>query len=158
MKTMARFLAALVLFSTFVWSSSSPSSPPSSALELTTREELESAGKEHAYLFVNFCVPWSVWCQRLASVWEDFALRVKSDNLPVVVATQHTDANGDYLFPDVPAGEYEVVVTDVAASVAVGRSVRSRSVKVIEPDSLTVPPSVMVPSTLVGTNSTMPPR
>ena len=32
-----------------------------------------------------------------------------------------------------------VVVTDEVASVAVGRSVRSRSVKVIDPASLTVP-------------------
>ena len=39
------------------------------------------------------------------------------------------------------------VVTDLVTSVAVGVSVRSRSVKVIEPASVSVAPSVMVPAT-----------
>ena len=41
-------------------------------------------------------------------------------------------------------------VIDCVASVAVGVSVRSRSVKVIEPLSLTVPPSERVPRTSTG--------
>ena len=42
------------------------------------------------------------------------------------------------------------VVTEAVASVALGVSVRSRSVKVIDPASLTVPPSVIVPVTSTG--------
>ena len=40
----------------------------------------------HDYVFVDFLAPWSVWDQRLAPIWEDFALAVRNQGHPLVVA------------------------------------------------------------------------
>ena len=46
-----------------------------------------------------------------------------------------------------------VATTDLVASVAVGRSVRSRSANAIEPASVSAEPSVMTPATSVAVST-----
>ena len=41
--------------------------------------------KSHPYTFVDFYAPWCIWCQRLEPVWEAFAERLESQQIPVSV-------------------------------------------------------------------------
>lgn len=40
--------------------------------------------QEHETVFVNFYAPWCMWSQKLAPVWEKFALRMKSEAIEIV--------------------------------------------------------------------------
>jgi len=43
--------------------------------------------KENDLVFVNFHVPWCVWCQRLGPTWEMFAEEVEKEKMPLKVAS-----------------------------------------------------------------------
>jgi len=51
--------------------------------------------KQHQYTMVNFYAPWCVWCQRLEPVWEAFAEKVESEQLPVSVTKVDCVANSN---------------------------------------------------------------
>lgn len=48
---------------------------------------------KYEYVFVNFYAPWCVWCQKLEPVWEAFAERVTTENLPISVIKVDCIAN-----------------------------------------------------------------
>jgi protein disulfide-isomerase-like protein len=50
---------------------------------------------QHTFTFVNFYAPWCIWCQRLEPVWEAFAERVESDQMPVSIIKVDCVENGN---------------------------------------------------------------
>jgi len=50
------------------------------------KNNFQSYLDENDLVFVNFHVPWCVWCQRLAPTWEMFAEDVEKENMPLKVA------------------------------------------------------------------------
>ena len=50
---------------------------------------------QHTFTFVNFYAPWGIWCQRLEPVWEAFAERVESDQMPVSIIKVDCVENGN---------------------------------------------------------------
>lgn len=41
--------------------------------------------KQNDLVFINFHVPWCIWCQRLAPTWEMFAEEVEKENMPLKI-------------------------------------------------------------------------
>lgn len=58
-----------------------------------TEDKIDGWLESHHYTFINYHAPWCVWCQRLEPVWEAFAERVQSENLPVSVVRVDCVAN-----------------------------------------------------------------
>ena len=48
----------------------------------------------HTLTFVNFYAPWCIWCQRLEPVWEAFAERIESEQIPVSIIKVDCVENG----------------------------------------------------------------
>mmetsp|Transcript_7948 Transcript_7948/g.13183 ORF Transcript_7948/g.13183 Transcript_7948/m.13183 type:complete len:464 (+) Transcript_7948:78-1469(+) len=48
---------------------------------------------KYDYVMVNFYAPWCVWCQRLEPVWEAFAEKMATDEMPVSVVKVDCIAN-----------------------------------------------------------------
>ena len=47
----------------------------------------------HHYTFVNYYVPWCVWCLRIEPVWEALAEAIAAEDLPVSIVKVDCDAN-----------------------------------------------------------------
>jgi thiol-disulfide isomerase/thioredoxin len=56
----------------------------SHSIELT-EANWDEFQRDHPMAFVNFYVPWAIWCQRMAPTWEDFANEVERREMSVAV-------------------------------------------------------------------------